>query len=89
MVKINGLVNNPLGLTSRICAELVAEANRANDCSLTLYSGDESADLKSIMNMMSLFIRYNQEFTIEIEGNSENEVKEKLTALLTKLNLLK
>ena len=89
MLKITGLVNNPLGLTSRMCAELVAEANRATGCNLTLYSGDESADLKSIMNMMSLFIRYNQEFTIEIEGSNEQEVKDKMESLLSSLNLLK
>jgi phosphocarrier protein HPr len=89
MVKINGLVNNPLGLTSRICAELVAEANRASNCELTLVSGSDTADLKSIMNMMSLFIRYNEEFTIEISGENEEAVKEKMKALLSSLNLLK
>ena len=89
MVKIDGLVNNPVGLTSKVCAELVAEANRATQCELTLYSGNDSADLKSIMNMMSLFLTYNQEFTIEINGVNEDEVKEKMLTLLSNLNLLK
>ena len=89
MVKINGIVNSPIGLTSKVCAELVAEANRATKCDLTIFSGDDSADLKSIMNMMSLFIHYNQEFTIEISGENEEEVKHKMLDLLKNLNLLK
>ena len=37
MVKIFGQVNHQQGLTSRMCAELVAEANRASSCNLTVY----------------------------------------------------
>jgi len=89
MVKINGQVNNPLGLTSRICAELVAEANRATQCDIVLYADDDSADLKSIMNMMSLIIKQGEEFTIKITGEDEEAVKEKLEKLLSDLKLLK
>ena len=88
MVKIFGQVNHQQGLTSRMCAELVAEANRASSCNLTLYSNDEEADLKSIMNMMSLPMHHEQEFTIEIVGADEEAVKTKFEELLRKLNLL-
>ena len=82
-------VNNKIGLTSRISAELVAEANRANKCTLTLFCGENSADLKSIMNMMSLDIKDQDEFSIQIEGENEEEVEAKFIALLTQLKLLK
>lgn len=88
MVKIFGQVKHQQGLSSRMCAELVAEANRASSCNLTLYSNGEDADLKSIMNMMSLPMHYEQEFTIEIVGADEEAVKTKLEELLKKLNLL-
>ena len=89
MKKIYCKVYNPLGLTSRVCAELVAEANRALNCTVTLYCDDDVADLKSIMNMMSLIIRTDQEFTIEINGQNEEIVEEKFIALLSQLKLLK
>ena len=89
MRKINCKVYNPLGLTSRICAELVAEANRALNCTVTLYCDEDVADLKSIMNMMSLIIRTEEEFTIEINGANEEAVEQKFIALLTQLKLLK
>ena len=68
MREILGKVNNKLGVTSRIAAELVAEANRAANCNILLLCGENNADLKSIMNMMSLVIRDQDEFTIQIEG---------------------
>ena len=88
MKVLNGKVNNPSGLTSRLCAELVAEANRALNCTVTLYCEDDVADLKSIMNMMSLPMHHEQEFTIEIVGADEEAVKTKFEELLRKLNLL-
>ena len=89
MRKINCKVHNPVGLTSRICAELVAEANRALNCTVTLYFEEDVADLKSIMNMMSLIIRAEQEFSIEINGTNEEQVEQKFINLLTSLKLLK
>ena len=89
MRKINCKVYNPVGLTSRICAELVAEANRALNCTVTLYFEEDVADLKSIMNMMSLIIKAEQEFSIEINGANEEQVEQKFINLLTSLKLLK
>ena len=89
MKKINCKVYNPIGLTSRVCAELVAEANRAVNCTVTLYFEDDVADLKSIMNMMSLIIKTEKEFTIEINGTNEEIVEQKFITLLNELKLLK
>lgn len=89
MKEIFGKVNNKIGLTSRISAELVAEANRANKCNLVLTCNNKYADLKSIMNMMSLVVKDQDEFTIQIDGVDEEEVAEKFIKLLTQLKLLK
>ncbi len=89
MKEIFGKVNNKIGLTSRISAELVAEANRANKCNLVLTCNNNYADLKSIMNMMSLVVKDQDEFTIQIDGVDEEEVAEKFIKLLTQLKLLK
>ena len=89
MKEIFGKVNNKMGLTSRTSAELVAEANRALNCKLTLRCNGDYADLKSIMNMMSLVVMDQDEFTIEIEGPEEEVVEQKFIALLTRLRLLK
>ena len=89
MRKIFGKINNTIGITSRIAAELVAEANKASKCNLTLFCNDNSADLKSIMNMMSLVIRDQDEFTIQIEGENEEAIEAKFTELLTQLKLMK
>ena len=88
MKQLYGKVNNPSGLTSRLSAELVAEANRTS-CKVTLYSHDDEADLKSIMNMMALVIRHDEEFKIVIEGDTEEAVAKKFKKLLEQLNLLK
>ncbi len=86
---LHGKVNNKIGLTSRISAELVAEANRANKCNLTLICNGNTADLKSIMNMMSLVVKDQDEFTINIEGENEDLIESKFIDLLTQLKLLK
>ncbi len=86
MIKIEGKVNNPLGLTSRLSADLVAEANRYK-CASTLVINDERADLKSIMNVMALIIVSGTSFTIELEGEDESIAATKFESLLTSLKL--
>ena len=82
MKQLYGKVNNPSGLTSRLSAELVAEANRTS-CKVTLYSHDDEADLKSITNNPeNIKIK-------EIEGDTEEAVAKKFKKLLEELNLLK
>lgn len=88
MVKIYGYVNNPSGLTSRLSAELVGIANHFKS-NIELCFQDTKADLKSIMNIMALVIRYNDEFHIEIEGEDENEAKAKFEEALKELKLIK
>ena len=67
----------------------IVESWVAGNCTVTLYFEDDVADLKSIMNMMSLIIRTEQEFSIEINGKDEELVEQKFINLLTQLKLLK
>ena len=55
MKVIEGKVNNTKGLTSRLSAQIVAEANQFKS-SITIKVFDEEADLKSIMNVMALVV---------------------------------
>ena len=52
---IEGKIHNEKGLTSRLAALLVGEANHFKS-NLTIKVFDETADLKSIMNVMALVI---------------------------------
>lgn len=88
MKVLNCKVNNGTGVTSRISAELVAEANHAENCEITLVLGDNTADLKSIMNMMSLVIKDGAEFSIQITGEDEEDVYASFANLLQDLKLL-
>lgn len=81
MIIVKGKITNPSGLTSRLSADLVGEANHYKS-DLTIVTKDERADLKSIMNVMALVVAYNQEFKIEIEGPDEVYAAEKMTAFL-------
>ena len=86
MQTINGIVNNSTGLTSHLSVELVSEANKY-DCQVTIHVLDESADLKSIMNVMALVVPHGEKFSITFEGKSEEEASEKFDKFLKELDL--
>jgi phosphocarrier protein len=87
MLKINGKVLAPNGLTARLSTQLVAEANKYNS-SLILTVDGESADLKSIMNVMALVIPNGLEYEISLNGNDEEIAYEHFIKLLKEIELL-
>ena len=87
MLKINGKVLAPNGLTARLSTQLVAEANKYNS-SLILTVDGESADLKSIMNVMALVIPNGLEYEISFNGNDEEIAYEHFIKLLKEIELL-
>ena len=87
MLKINGKVLAPNGLTARLSTQLVAEANKYNS-SLILTVDGESADLKSIMNVMALVIPNGLEYEISLDGNDEEIAYEHFIKLLKEIELL-
>lgn len=87
MKTINGKVNNSNGLTARLSALLVAEANKYKS-NLTIRVDDEDADLKSIMNVMALVVPNGLEYSITIEGVDEEQAFENFNKLLKDIDLL-
>lgn len=88
MRTIKGYVGNTTGLTSRLSVDIVSEANKFQS-NITINVFDESADLKSIMNVMALVVPHGEEFSITIEGPDEKTAEEKMIEKLKSLNLMK
>ncbi len=83
-------VTNENGLTSRLAAELVAEANKhIARCTMVVDKDDPSqqADLKSIMNVFTLSIPKGGSFDIVIEGADEESAYMAFFHLLESLPL--
>lgn len=83
---VNGKVLSANGLTSRLSAQIVNEANKfKSDC--TIVVTDEEADLKSIMNVMALVVPHGYEFTIKINGVDEDKAEKAFNTLLKEIEL--
>lgn len=81
-------VQNVNGLTSRLAAELVAEANKhVSAITLIVDRNDDSskADLKSIMNVFTISIPSGEEFDIDIDGTDEEITLESFNKLIADL----
>lgn len=86
MKTVTGKVLSPNGLTARLSVQIVNEANKfKSNCTINVT--DESADLKSIMNVMALVVPYGNEFTIDIEGDDENKAEIAFNELLKEIGL--
>lgn len=73
MTSIDIKITNPNGLTPRLAAELVEEANNYS-CNITMSDDrSEKCDLKSIMNVFgTITAGYNENLHLEFEGEDEN-----------------
>jgi phosphotransferase system HPr (HPr) family protein len=83
-------VTNENGLTSRLAAELVAEANKhISRCTMVVDRKDPAAqaDLKSIMNVFTLSIPKGGHFDIDIEGVDEESAYMSFIKLIESLPL--
>lgn len=88
MKTIDGTVLETNGLTARLSAQIVAEANKFKS-NITIVVGGEEADLKSIMNVMALVVPTDTDFQINIEGDDEDYALECFNKLLPELKLMK
>jgi len=86
MKRIDGVIKSENGLTARLSAQIVAEANRFKS-DIIIIVKDETADLKSIMNVMALIVPFNSPYSITIEGSDENLAYNNFNKILTELNL--
>ena len=65
---------------------MVAEANKYKSV-LTIIVDEESADLKSIMNVMALVVPYGLDYEIQIDGLDEEAAETNFIKLLKDINL--
>ena len=72
MLRKDYVLINQDGLTSRISSNIVSFANRFMS-KISLIHEDEEANLKSIMNVMALIIRNQDNFSIVYDGEDEEQ----------------
>jgi phosphocarrier protein len=77
----NLTVTNKTGLHARPASLFVEEAGNY-EAKITLTKGDQEANGKSIMGVMSLGISQGTEITIQAEGEDEAEAVAALTELI-------
>ncbi len=82
MKEIRFKITNPQGLVSRKAAELVSVANKYSS-SITLVTANETADLKSIMNVFGITVDTGDTLLIKIEGKDEEEALKGYERLFT------
>lgn len=75
MIKVELTITNPDGLTPRLAAELVEEANKY-DSDIKLNTTADSCDLKSIMNVFGTKVRKGDVINITAEGIDEDKAEE-------------
>ena len=81
MIREEIQVGGPHGLHARPAARLVQEAAKFQS-RLRLYRGEKVADVKSILEVMSLAARPGERIILEAEGPDEKEAVERLRALI-------
>ncbi|MDD2575735.1 MAG: HPr family phosphocarrier protein [Acholeplasmataceae bacterium] len=85
-MKKNFVVTSEQGIHARPATELVMVANQF-ESEVMIESNDRSADMKSIMGLMSLGLYRGQKFSIVATGDDNLEAVEKLAALLQEKKL--
>ncbi len=83
MASFNGVIIDPVGLHARPASLLVSTASKFN-ANISIIVNEETANLKSIMNVMALAVRTNSKFEIVAEGKDAqaaiDEVKKVMLA---------
>lgn len=75
-------ITDEAGLHARPATILVNTSSKFADTELNLTSGDKNVNLKSIMGVMSLGIKQNEEITIIAEGGDEEAALNELERVL-------
>lgn len=86
MEKIQFTVTEAQGLHARPATTLVS-SSAAFTSTININYADKSANIKSILAVMSLGIPTNAQVEIEISGDDEVTAKEKLVSVITELEL--
>lgn len=87
MAKFTAKIIDPIGLHARPASELSKVASSFSSTIKIIAKGKEG-NAKSIMNIMALGIKKDDEITIEAIGADEQQAIEKIQSELTKLKLI-
>lgn len=66
-MEIKVIIKDPVGLHARPASVMVQEANKF-ESEITITYGEKSGNLKSIMSVMALGVKTEEEITISAEG---------------------
>ncbi len=82
-MEFKAIVKDPVGLHARPASVMVQEANKF-ESEITISCGEKSGNLKSIMSIMALGVKTQEEITIVAEGaDAEAAIEAIKTALET------
>lgn len=87
MAKFTAKIIDPIGLHARPASELTKIASSFSSDIKIIAKGKEG-NAKSIMNIMALGIKKDDEITIEANGADANEAVSKIKSELEKLKLI-
>lgn len=85
MISNTYTVLNPTGLHVRPIKTFVQAASEF-PCKITVLSNGKKANGKSSLSMLTLGIKMNDEVTLEIDGEREDEAMQALGALLVQIH---
>lgn len=77
MKQFSYVIKEPVGLHARPAGLLVRQANEYH-CSITLKSGDKTADAKKILAVTNMGVTKGQEVIFLLEGEEEERACEEL-----------
>ena len=85
MKEITMTILNQTGLHARPAAQIVKLATRFKSRA-DAFKDDKRADLKDLLELLSLGVCCNDQITIRAEGKDENQLIEKLSDLIREIN---
>jgi phosphocarrier protein HPr len=74
-------VKNHAGIHCRPSSRIMQKVLEFPDCTFTLKTSKGSADLSSILSLMSLGLQKGDKVTVRVEGKNEDKICEELASL--------
>ena len=87
MAKFTAKITDPVGLHARPASVTVAAAAKF-ESDVTISANGKSGNLKSIMNVMALGVKQNDEITVEANGSDADAAVEAIQTAMKENNLI-
>lgn len=88
MKKFTSKIIDPIGLHARPASKIVQSISSVDDDVQIVSEFGKSANLKSIIAIMSLGIKNGEQITIEVSGSNEDETISKIKKIMTAEKLI-